>query len=122
MAIDVTRSRRDTPFKCSYWKRNERNYGDSNTLITNNKCDGYFYAKIVNNKRQDSQDIGNVWEIDFQEITLLTHDIVNIREKDLVKFNNKIWLVLRTEERYIQKGFYNRVNGSKDTMLVLRNG
>lgn len=122
MSIDVRRQRRDTPFKCCYWKRDVNGTGDSDTLTNNKKCDGYFYAKMVEDKSKDEQDIANVWNTHYQSVTLLTHDVVNLEANDLVRFGGKLWIVERVSEKIIQKQAYFSSNLSKDTKVVLRNG
>ena len=118
--IDLDRTRRGYNFKCFYWTRDFKY--DNETLVHNTKPSGLFYARIINNKAQDTQDVAGVFRVGTQNITIETCDVVTLNKDDIVQFDNNIWIVGRVTSYAIQKNAEYSSRYSKQTTIELNRG
>ena len=99
--INLNHSRRVAFNKCTYWKREENFKGDANELIHKKKPSGIFFAKPVNNKNKEENNVNGVMMFTQDNITLETQDKVNIDRGDIVWFRKGIWFVDRVQAQEI---------------------
>lgn len=120
--IDVTRGRRGYNYKCTYTKRKKSGVMDNEELNYRNNTSGTFWAKIISERFNDSNDIGGVFHDYSESITIETECIVHIEKDDLVKFNGKEWRVENVRILPIQKNAEFGKRTSNKTTMVLQRG
>ena len=120
--IDLYSSRRNKPYKCLYWKRDNLHYLNNEVLKHRENPSGMFYASVVSRRDKENQDIVNVFHNNYESISLETEDKVNLKQDDKVLFNNEIWLVLRVSEEYKTKNALYLQNISKKTIIYIARG
>lgn len=120
--IDIYTSRRNRPYKCLYWKRDNLYYQNNEELKHRKVPSGIFYASVVSRKEKEKQDIVNVFHNNYETISLETEDKVDITQDDKVLFNDEIWLVLRVSEEYKTKNAFYLKNISKKTIIYITRG
>lgn len=118
--IDLYTSRRAYPLKCLLFKRDEKQLGDSDELIHNTQPSGIFYARIVSDKYNSSEQYANVFDIKYQELQLETNDKVNCEEHDIILVRRKKWLVISTREMPLLKNMEFSTTESKRTTILVR--
>jgi hypothetical protein len=95
---------------------------DNEKLVHEKTPSGMFYARIVNNKSTDTQDVAGVFRVGTQNITIETCDSVSINKDDIVQFDNEIWIVGRVTSYAIQKNAEYSSRYSKQTTIELNRG
>lgn len=122
MAINLYRSRRGKFFKCRYWKRNTVGFQDNEELYYMKAPDGIFYAKISSSRGNAKQEVANVFQFGYDELTIQTEDIVKIDANDIIEFDNCIWIAERVNDEIVQKNAQFSCKTSRITTIVLRKG
>lgn len=107
MAFDLFQSRRNCNIRCRWWSRNETEDVDESELLYNRTPSGMFYAKEVNAEVQDDNIIGGVFMTDKTSVTIMSSDnltslsseALNVKNKVLVEYQGQIWRVENVQKR-----------------------
>ena len=96
--IDLQLGRRGHFERCKYWVRDENNY-DLSEYTYNETPSGFFYAEEVTAKDIKKLVINGIFMFDESLITIQTKGQINLKQGDLVEFENEIWIVQSCQQK-----------------------
>ena len=98
MPVDLYNSRSTYHEKCRWWHRNENEEIDSDELVMKRIASGSFMAKEVSPKTDQNSQVGGVFLIQRDNITIKSPDNLNgIASEDLVEFRGELWRVISVQ-------------------------
>lgn len=101
-SIDIYTSRRNEFDECAYWSRDDDEQ-DLSKYAYENDITGIFYAKEMSALSTQKNNVGGVFLYDEDSITIETSDIVSIKAGDIVRYDDKLWLVMSVQKKEIHK-------------------
>lgn len=106
--IDLYTSRRTYNIRAKYWKVDDKSkrYND---LVYNTLPSGVFYCKYENAFNNEKNDLSRSFRFDINTIQIKTEDdIRDINSDDIVKIDDKIYLVESVQKVINQRTTYGK--------------
>lgn len=101
--IDIFQSRRTHFFSCAWWSRDESGVGNSEEEVYNTTPTGIFYARPITSENDRATVIQGAFMADAHNITIESNDdLTGIKVNDLVRFDNKIWIVDSSPQKLLR--------------------
>lgn len=120
--IDLYQSRRTTHTLCYYWKKLQGDRVSANELNYNKKnLAGIFYAQEITPQFFSNNTYGNNFMFENCDLTLKTNDeITNLKSNDIVKYDDKYWIVVSVQKKRQLKESQFSKNPSNTFYIALR--
>lgn len=120
MAIDIYTTRRNFFEKVYYWFYDSKNK-DLNNLIYEKKPNGFFYAREENANTLTKEVIGQYFQVGSSEVAISTYDNASkLRPNDLVKFKNKLWVIVNIQKKVLSRQEAFNKNASARYFILIR--
>lgn len=88
--------------RCKYWKVDKKNR-DLSEFTHEKTPDGTFYAQEITSEEKKKLVIGSGFIFDENSTTIKTNDYVDLKEGDLIEFQEEIWFVKSCQEKKVNK-------------------
>lgn len=88
--------------KCKYWVVDAKNV-DLSEYTHENTPSGIFYAQEVTSEEKKKLIVGSGFMFDENSTTIKTNDQLELKEGDLIEFQDEIWYVKNCQQRKINK-------------------
>ena len=99
---DLLLGRRGDFEKCQYWVRDESDES-LNEYTHNHKPSGIFYAKEITAEDLHKLVINGVFMFNESLITIYANGSLKLKNGDLIKFRDEIWIVQTCQPKRVQK-------------------